>query len=60
MQDANESQAQLYISAVKSRNRSMLIEIICRMYPDVLWGAVTRELSQEDKEWAKEALKGVF
>lgn len=51
MRDANEAEAALYVSMVKVRNGEGLRQVVNVMHPWVLWGAVTRTLSSEEREW---------
>lgn len=51
--NATPHEAGKYRIAVKRRNRAALHELV-RDTPEVLWGAISSELTIEDLRWARE------
>ncbi len=53
--DPNTLQEQQYLDLVQARDGEGLFHLITEQCPYVLWGKVTKSLSEEDRRWVFEA-----
>jgi hypothetical protein len=57
MHNANKAEGERYLEAIRERDRDLLVWLIYKEYPTVLWGAVTKQLSADDYAWAVNAVR---
>jgi hypothetical protein len=46
----------MYQDAIASKDAKRLRTIVSDMYPNVMWGSITRGLSAEDQKWVMDNL----
>lgn len=50
--DATPYEASQYRQAIEKKDATKLQDIVCNLYPNVMWGSITRTLSEADRAWA--------
>ncbi|MDB5225243.1 MAG: hypothetical protein JWL87_195 [Candidatus Adlerbacteria bacterium] len=55
--DSTPVEADMYKDAIAAKDGTQLRTIVRDMYPNVMWGQITRELSEEDRKWVMQNLK---
>lgn len=56
VRDPLPDEKQRYLYAVQSRDEEGFVQMF-QLYPNVLWGDVTKTLSDEDRDWTRQVLQ---
>lgn len=54
--DATSHEVGQYLQAVEQKDAARLQDIVCNLYPNVMWGTITQSLSAPDQQWVRNNL----
>ena len=57
VRDATNSEGLILLNAVKKRDSKFVAEMICFVYSEVVWGKVSKQMTEEERQFVSEAIQ---
>jgi len=55
--EPNYREKEDFLVCIRTRDEKGLRQLIMERLPDVIWGGVYKQLSDEDRQWAEEVIR---